>query len=350
MFATNKSTRCFNTMIRCTVRSRYNYRYNKTKNPNLLPSLSSSSITNTNYRSFQIIANTSSSYDEDGKLNSKKYSSFGLVTNNWHSSLITSASAISISNANNNSSMKHPLLFRSFSTRTGSSNNDSNSHTSTTDNTLNTTDAATATASATDTSPINDEDDKTRKQKIVGAAKKGSKAVTKGALSIKDLIQKYGSTFISTYLTIYIITLSTLFVSLDSGFIDPTTLSHIELPWHSGKEAYEEDVADAKDVHSAIDVVANYMESWSWTAGYADYVRENPHTSNLAIAWVATKLTEPVRFGAVLFIVPKISKAMGKNIDDDDENIIENGNEKISNVKVGEVDKENGKETEKLSS
>mmetsp|Transcript_3823 Transcript_3823/g.5519 ORF Transcript_3823/g.5519 Transcript_3823/m.5519 type:complete len:327 (-) Transcript_3823:169-1149(-) len=152
---------------------------------------------------------------------------------------------------------------------------------------------------------------KIRKDQIKNAAKRGGVAVKKGATSIKDMIQKYGWTFVGTYVTIYVVTLGSLFTSLDTGLLDPTTLSNVHLPWHSGAEAVEQDAADAEEIVSAIDMVAKYMKKYSWTEPYADLVKSNPHTSNLAIAWVATKLTEPLRIGVTLAIVPRMWKLLG---------------------------------------
>lgn len=38
------------------------------------------------------------------------------------------------------------------------------------------------------------------------------------------------------------------------------------------------------------------------------YIKENPRLGTLAIAWVATKFTEPLRLGATVVIAPKIAK------------------------------------------
>lgn len=92
----------------------------------------------------------------------------------------------------------------------------------------------------------------------------------------------------------------------------------MDLPWHSGTIANEQDAADAEEIVSAIDMIAKYMKLYSWTEPYAELVKQNPHSSNLAIAWVATKLTEPVRIGVTFAIVPRISKLMGRKVKDKD--------------------------------
>jgi hypothetical protein len=40
-------------------------------------------------------------------------------------------------------------------------------------------------------------------------------------------------------------------------------------------------------------------------------VERNPHMANLAVAWIATKFTEPIRLGFAVLIVPKIARTLG---------------------------------------
>mmetsp|Transcript_3721 Transcript_3721/g.4881 ORF Transcript_3721/g.4881 Transcript_3721/m.4881 type:complete len:351 (+) Transcript_3721:78-1130(+) len=171
-----------------------------------------------------------------------------------------------------------------------------------------------------------------RKEKMQKAAIKGQKVVKKGAHSVHDLVKKYGRTFVGTYFTIYIVTLGSLFVGLDTGIIDPATLSHIDLPWHSGHGADEQNAADAEEFKSSVELVAAYMAKYEWTAPYADMVQKNTHTSNLAIAWVATKLTEPIRLPLTLTILPRISKMMGKKSDDTDKEAMLQRSDNIAEV------------------
>ena len=95
--------------------------------------------------------------------------------------------------------------------------------------------------------------------------------------------------------------------------VDPATLSNIQLPWHSGTGAEEEAAAaEAKEIKSSVELIASYMEKYEWTKPYAEKMEENPRTSNFAIAFVATKLTEPIRIAVCMGIVPRISRALGR--------------------------------------
>ena len=149
------------------------------------------------------------------------------------------------------------------------------------------------------------------KLKMREAADKGKAAMRSGATSMRYLLKKYGKTFVGTYLSIYVLTLGSLFGAIDSGFIDPSTLAKIQLPWHSGSEANAESAADAKEFTTAVEMIATYMKKFEFTKPHADSVTNNPSLSNLAIAWVATKLTEPIRLATTVAVLPRLSKFLG---------------------------------------
>jgi len=157
--------------------------------------------------------------------------------------------------------------------------------------------------------------DEDRKLKLKKATEERKAAVKVRATSLKDFImtypRKYGKTFIATYLSVYVLTLGSFFGAIDSGLMDPSTLAQIELPWHSGRVANAESAADAKEFTTAVELVASYMKKYQYTEPYADCVENNPHLSNLAIAWVATKLVEPIRLFVSLGISHRVSEALG---------------------------------------
>lgn len=162
-----------------------------------------------------------------------------------------------------------------------------------------------------DSPPLSDSPDSspTKKERLQNAAQRGKNAVSKGALSLRGLVQKYGWTFVGTYMGVYFFTLGSLFISVDSGLIDPVTITSIEWPWHSSSGVEDASTSsDQKDFDSAVEFVASYMKKFPWTAPYSDFVLRNPHMANLGIAWVATKLTEPIRLPVSIAIVRKIKK------------------------------------------
>jgi hypothetical protein len=132
--------------------------------------------------------------------------------------------------------------------------------------------------------------------------------------SFVGLFQKYGWTFFGTYMSIYVTTLVSLYASIDTGLLDPTTIANIDLPWHAPSGTAAQD-ADVREFHSTAEFVGSYLEKFSWTKQYASYATQNPHTTNLALAWIATKLTEPIRLAVTLAILPSVSKMVGKKGD-----------------------------------
>ena len=139
-------------------------------------------------------------------------------------------------------------------------------------------------------------------------SQKAKQVAKTSVTSMRGIIKKYGWTFIGTYLGVYFATLGTLFVSIDSGLIDPMTITSIELPWHSSGGAEESMSADKDDFDSGVEFISSYMKKFPWTAPYADIALKNPHMTNLALAWIAVKFTEPIRLPLSLGIVRKIAK------------------------------------------
>jgi len=149
------------------------------------------------------------------------------------------------------------------------------------------------------------------------AAKRGGAAARKGAIGVRDMIRKYGVTFVGTYLGVYFSTLGALFAGIDSGLLDPAAvMSAVKaIPGiHFGGD-------DAESTKTTVEVVVHFLEKYDFTKPYADYVTNNPHMANLGIAWIAVKFTEPVRLGLSVAIVPRVHRALGREapVEDDDD-------------------------------
>jgi hypothetical protein len=181
------------------------------------------------------------------------------------------------------------------------------------------------------------------KTKIKSAAKKGSVVVRKGATSLRDILKKYGWTFAGTYFTIWVITLSLVFGSIDSGYVDPVTITDtIHSIWSSVKDlsgisqppiepnsstdiltsqssiSVESGSEESSSARNTVEMLASKLDLWETTRPYASIVRENPHVGNFAVALVITKLTEVVRLPLALAIVPRISRALGQKVEEED--------------------------------
>jgi len=97
-----------------------------------------------------------------------------------------------------------------------------------------------------------------------------------GALRV--LWKEYGWTVIGTYLSIYVGTLGMMYTAISSGLIGGGDVLH-----------------------------------WVDALGMADHFPSNlsPASSNLLVAWVATKLTEPLRLAVTIAITPRVARWIG---------------------------------------
>jgi hypothetical protein len=134
----------------------------------------------------------------------------------------------------------------------------------------------------------------------------------------KQLISKYGTVFIGTYLGVYVTTLLSLFSALEYGILNVEMLStlreavplpHVGL--HIGvSDGFFDGVGD-----EVIDLVHQFVSS-ERIQEMKDEVKNNPHLSNLAIAWITVKFTEPLRLAASVMLCPKIAVLLGRRGDD----------------------------------
>jgi hypothetical protein len=145
--------------------------------------------------------------------------------------------------------------------------------------------------------------DSTFRQRVAKRTRGSRKAARKGARSATEMIQKYGPVFIGTYLTVYVSTLGSLYIGVESGVLDPAYL----MSWVA---------EDEETTKSTVHLVAEFMEHYSWTKQYAPLVEQHPGFANLGVAWIATKFTEPLRLGATALIVPRLARRFGYVVDE----------------------------------
>eukprot|EP00563_Minutocellus_polymorphus_P003516 CAMPEP_0181046790 /NCGR_PEP_ID=MMETSP1070-20121207/14532_1 /TAXON_ID=265543 /ORGANISM="Minutocellus polymorphus, Strain NH13" /LENGTH=257 /DNA_ID=CAMNT_0023125415 /DNA_START=162 /DNA_END=935 /DNA_ORIENTATION=- len=164
-----------------------------------------------------------------------------------------------------------------------------------------------------------DSDRAGRSSRLNSAREKGQAAAKKGAIGVRDMIQKYGFTFLGTYFGLYFGTLGALFAGIDSGFLDPATVMD-SVSWIPGIHIGGGD-GDGEGTKTTADLVVQLMQKYEFTKQYADAVANNPHTANLGIAWIATKFTEPIRLGVSLAVVPRIHRALGRDTPKDEDEL-----------------------------
>ncbi len=126
---------------------------------------------------------------------------------------------------------------------------------------------------------------------------RGRAAASKGAHSLRGMVQKYGTVFLGTYFTVYFSTLGLLFTGIESGALDPAYV----MSW----------VSEDADAKTTVQVVTEFMGHYSLTRPYVPVIESNPEVANLGVAWIAVKFTEPIRFGITVAIVPRLARYLG---------------------------------------
>lgn len=143
-------------------------------------------------------------------------------------------------------------------------------------------------------------------------ARKGSALAKKGAQTSYQKLKQYGPVFVGAYFSLYVATLGGLYAGVDSGLIDPLTL----FSYINGGGAMEESKSTAH-------LIVEYLDHYALTRPAVPFLEKNPHFANLGVAWVATKLTEPVRLVVTMAVVPRLADYLGfvpkKSEDEDDE-------------------------------
>lgn len=109
---------------------------------------------------------------------------------------------------------------------------------------------------------------------------------------IKALWHNYGWAAVGTYLSIYIVTLSSVFISLDLDLFNAATFGF--------------------DPNEAIKKACDMVEYATGQTFLPNYIRDHPRVGTFAIAWLMTKFTEPLRLAVTVMVTPKVARAMKK--------------------------------------
>lgn len=121
--------------------------------------------------------------------------------------------------------------------------------------------------------------------------------------TFRSMVRKYGPIFVGTYLTVYVSTWASLFAGIESGLLDPAyILSFFTSSTHG---------ADGETVLTTADLILEVLNKYSWTQPAVPFVEKYPSVANLAVAWIATKPTEPIRFGVTVMVLPRVARALG---------------------------------------
>ena len=101
----------------------------------------------------------------------------------------------------------------------------------------------------------------------------------------KKLWNQYGYVFLGTYLSVYVLTLTSLFLGIDSGFIDP---SYFLDNGESAAEAVAKDEAESAMPTPAgtAKIVIAKLEQFEIMRPYIPKIENNPTLLNLGVAWI----------------------------------------------------------------
>jgi hypothetical protein len=125
--------------------------------------------------------------------------------------------------------------------------------------------------------------------------------------TFRSMVRQYGPVFIGTYLTVYVSTVFGLFMGIESGLMDPAYL----LSFIVGSAESGTNPTSAQTAINSVEIIKEWLGHYPWTQPAAPYVERYPWAANLGVAWVATKFTEPIRFGVTVAILPKVARSLG---------------------------------------
>jgi hypothetical protein len=121
--------------------------------------------------------------------------------------------------------------------------------------------------------------------------------------TFKSMVQKYGKVFVWTYLSVYVSTVLGLYFGIEAGALDPAYI----MSWISSPPSD----ADPESVATTVEVIVEWLNRHAWTKPAAPFVEKYPWAANFGVAWVATKFTEPIRFGVTVAILPTVARRLG---------------------------------------
>lgn len=174
------------------------------------------------------------------------------------------------------------------------------------------------TSTSSETSPAAN-----RRAKARAFAKKGAKQVRKGGSKMRELFSKYGWYFGGTYFGLHVISFSSIFAAIYSGYLDPNTIVSYWNEFHGssggdgGSVTTVGEMLNDEDEMDAVKFMAHLLEKWDITRPYVEKVEQYPQLTLLGVTYIANKFTEPIRVPLSIYITPKVAKAFGKKVVED---------------------------------
>ncbi|CAI5710179.1 hypothetical protein KXD40_005517 [Peronospora effusa] len=119
---------------------------------------------------------------------------------------------------------------------------------------------------------------------------------------LKDQWRKYGVVAIGTYLSMYGVVLSSIYLAIDRGWVHTSKRSN-----SMGNEKTD----DSFDLVTTTNRFVKLAEDLG-IAQYLEVERVNAKTGSFLLAWIATKFTEPVRLALTIAMTPRIARFLGR--------------------------------------
>eukprot|EP00051_Salpingoeca_urceolata_P012995 m.162602 g.162602 ORF g.162602 m.162602 type:complete len:317 (+) comp17668_c1_seq1:342-1292(+) len=110
--------------------------------------------------------------------------------------------------------------------------------------------------------------------------------------TFRVLLKRYGAVFFGTYMAVYVSTLLLLYTGLETGVLLPKEM--------------------VQNPRAAVDKLVNLLEYIGFPDSIGKAIRSNHAYTNLALAWVATKITEPLRMIIAIALTPKLARMFGR--------------------------------------
>jgi len=128
--------------------------------------------------------------------------------------------------------------------------------------------------------------------------------------TFKGMVRQYGPLFVSTYLVVYVSTVFGFYLGIESGLLDPAYLMSFITSVPDPTDADPDTVEKASN---SVEAIVRWLNQHEWTKPAAPYVEKYPWAANFGVAWIATKPTEPIRFGFTVAILPTLARTLGYN-------------------------------------
>uniref|UniRef100_A0A7S1XYK1 DUF1279 domain-containing protein n=1 Tax=Phaeomonas parva TaxID=124430 RepID=A0A7S1XYK1_9STRA len=150
-----------------------------------------------------------------------------------------------------------------------------------------------ASSSPPASSPETAEEARTRRRK------RARELAQRGSDGLREMWRRYGYVAIGTYFSIYAATLGGAFSVFHFGIVDPEVI-----------------VGDPRvAIEKLITFVQNqeeYVPQIILAEPYLHMLRDTPAATNIALAWIATKITEPARALITMGITPRLARLAGR--------------------------------------